>query len=80
MNSAPDAVDQNGLTDAAGAFFTFGPGFTNGIYVLTALGLALFVLAMIAWVHTENRRLTHTAERLRAKNGGGPTTTTEIGG
>lgn len=66
MNTAPDAVDQNGLTDAVSAYFTFGPGFTNGIYVLTALGIALFVASMIAWVHTENRRLTHKAAALRA--------------
>ncbi len=70
MNTAPDAVDQNGLTDAVGAFFTYGPGFTNGIYVLSALGIALMVLSLIAWVHTENRRLQETVERLRLKNNG----------
>lgn len=70
MNSAPEAVDQNGLTEAVGAYFTFGPGNTTGIYILTALGIALFALALVAWVHTENRRLEESAERLRASNGG----------
>ncbi len=69
MNTAPDAVDQNGLTDAVGAFFTYGPGFTNGIYVLSALGIALMVLSLIAWVHTEDQRMRETVERLRIKNG-----------
>ncbi len=73
MNTAPDAVDQNGLTDAVGAFFTYGPGFTNGIYVLSALGIALMILSLIAWVHTENRRLQATVERLRLKHNGATT-------
>lgn len=75
MNTAPDSVDQNGLTDAVAAFFTFGPGFTTGMYVLTVLGIALMALSLIAWVHTENRRLNEAADRLRAANGGdaGPT-------
>jgi len=70
VNTAPDSVDQNGLTDAVAAFFTFGPGFTTGMYVLTVLGVALMALSLIAWVHTENRRLNEAADRLRAANGG----------
>jgi len=75
VNTAPDSVDQNGLTDAVAAFFTFGPGFTTGMYVLTVLGIALMALSWIAWVHTENRRLNEAADRLHAANGGdaGPT-------
>jgi hypothetical protein len=78
VNSAPDAVDQNGLTDAVGAYFTFGPGGTTGIYILTALGIALFALALVAWVHTENRRLEESAERLRTADGG-DTSPSEVG-
>ncbi len=70
MNTAPDAVDQNGLAEGVAAFFTYGPGFTDGIYVLSALGIALMILSLIAWVHTENRRLQEAVERLRLKNGG----------
>lgn len=70
MNTAPDSVDQNGLTDAVAAFFTFGPGFTTGMYVLTVLGIALMALSLVAWVHTENRRLNEAADRLRAEHGG----------
>ncbi len=71
MNTAPDTVDANGLTDAVAAYFTFGPGFTMGIYVLTVLGILLLALSLVAWVHTEDRRLRETVERLRIKNGGG---------
>lgn len=78
MNTAPDTVDQNGLTDAVTAFFTFGPGFTTGMYVLTILGIALMVLSMVAWVHLENRRLNEAADRLRVKNGGATSPSTEV--
>lgn len=69
MNTAPESVDQNGLTDAVGAFFTFGPGFTTGIYVLTALGILLLAGALVAWVHMENRHLQATVKRLRLRDG-----------
>lgn len=57
MNTAPDSVDENGLTDAVAAFFTFGPGYTAGIYILTILGVLLMIGAIAAWMVTENRRL-----------------------
>ena len=57
MNTAPDSVDENGLTDSVAAFFTFGPGYTAGVYVLTILGVLLMVGAIAAWMITENRRL-----------------------
>ena len=37
MNTAPDTVDA-GWSDKVAAFFTFGPGYTTGIYILVALG------------------------------------------
>ena len=70
MNTAPDSVDQNGLTDAVGAFFTFGPGGTMGIYVLTVLGILLLAGALVAWVHTENRRLLEFASQHPQSSGG----------
>jgi hypothetical protein len=57
MNTAPDSVDQNGLTDSVAAFFTFGPGYTAGVYILTILGVLLMVGSIAAWMVTENRRL-----------------------
>ena len=56
MNTAPDSVDA-GWSDKVGAFFTFGPGYTTGTYILMALGFMLFVAALIAWVYTEDQKL-----------------------
>ena len=66
MNTAPDSVDA-GWSDKVAAFFTFGPGYTNAIYVLTALGFIFFALAMIGWVYTEDQKLNRQAETLRRK-------------
>lgn len=65
MNTAPESLD-GGWSEEVAAYFTFGPGGTTCIYVLTALGFALFVVAMVAWVVTENRKLQAHAARLRA--------------
>jgi hypothetical protein len=55
-------------------FMTFGPGSTYGddgtgattaYMLLTWLGIAVTVLAMVVWVVYENRRLTSHAKRLR---------------
>ena len=66
MNTAPDSVDA-GWGDKVAAFFTFGPGYTTGIYILTALGFIFFVLALLAWFSTEDKKLREQAEALRAK-------------
>ena len=56
-------------------FWTFGPaggaegGSLTGTYVLTALGMLLMVVSLIAWCYLENRKLTQQAEQLR--RGGG---------
>ena len=56
------------LGDIAG-FWTFGPGNSNGTYVLTVLGIILMVASLIGWVWLENRKLTAQAELLRAAGG-----------
>lgn len=66
MNTAPDSVDA-GWGDKVAAFFTFGPGYTTGLYILTALGFILFVAAIIGWMYTEDRKLAVQAETLRKK-------------
>ena len=54
---------------------TFGPGSTYGdggsgattaYYVLTWVGIVVMILAIIAWIVYENRRLNQHADRLRA--------------
>ncbi len=64
MNTAPDSVDANGLAEGVAAFFTFGPGYTAGVYLLTILGVILMICAIAAWMATENRRLTVAAKGL----------------
>jgi hypothetical protein len=66
MNTAPDSVDA-GWSDKVSAFFTFGPGYTTGTYILVVLGFLLFVAALIAWVYTEDQKLRHQAEKLRSQ-------------
>jgi hypothetical protein len=66
MNTAPDAVDA-GWGDKIGAFFTFGPGSTTAVYILTALGFLLFIGALVLWFAVEDRKLTAQAEMLRRK-------------
>jgi hypothetical protein len=69
------AEDGESLNETLTTFWTFGPaggsdgGSLTGTYVLTALGILLMVVALIAWVRLEDRKLTHQAEQLR-KSGG----------
>ena len=56
-------------TEDITAFWTFGPGNSTGTYVLTVLGLIVFVAAMIGWVWLENKKLTAQATILRAAGG-----------
>jgi hypothetical protein len=64
VNSAPDSVDA-GWSDKVAGFFTFGPGYTAGTYILVILGILLFIVALIAWVYTEDQKLSLQAEKLR---------------
>ena len=50
-------------------FWTFGPGNSTGTYVLTVLGIILMVVALVAFVLIEQRKLQAQAELLRAAGG-----------
>ena len=72
-----DFIVQAAYEDCAG-IMTFGPGSTYGdegaaadtaYYILTVLGIAVTVLALIAWVVYENRRL--LAYALAVRRGAG---------
>jgi hypothetical protein len=72
-DDSADFIIQAAYENCAG-IMTFGPGTTYGegaagaatsYYVLTWLGIAVMVLAMVAWVIYEDRRLKGHAERLR---------------
>jgi hypothetical protein len=51
--------------DIAG-FWTFGPGSSTGTYILTALGIAVMLVAFVWFFVLENRKLDHQAATLQA--------------
>ena len=72
-DDSADFVLQAAYQKCAG-IMTFGPGSTYGsdgsaattsYYVLTWIGIAVTVIAIVAWVLYENRRLIRHAMRLR---------------
>jgi hypothetical protein len=78
VDDSADFILQADFEDCAG-FMTFGPGTAYGesgadtaYYVLTYLGIAFTVAALIAWVLYENRHLLHYVAS-RARGGGGGT-------
>jgi hypothetical protein len=49
-------------------FWTYGPGADHdltGTFVLTGLGMALMILALVYWFWLEHKKLTAQAEHLR---------------
>lgn len=74
-DDSADFILQARYEDCAG-FMTFGPGSTYGdegtaaetaYYILTWLGITVMVVALIAWVLYENRRLISQAVRIRGR-------------
>jgi hypothetical protein len=74
-DDSADFILQANYEECAG-FMTFGPGSTYGdegtaaetaYYVLTWLGIVVTVLALVAWVIYENRRLIEYSIRGRGR-------------
>ncbi len=74
-DDSADFIIQAAYENCAG-FMTFGPGSTYGdegaaaetaYYILTWLGIVAMVVALIAWVVYENRRLVSQAIRIRGR-------------
>ena len=74
-DDSADFILQARYEDCAG-FMTFGPGSTYGdegaaaetaYYILTWLGIVAMVLALVAWVVYENRRLIAQSIRIRGR-------------
>ncbi len=79
-DDSADFILQANYEDCAG-FMTFGPGSTYGdegtaaetaYYILTVLGIAAMVIALVAWVIYENRALAANVAKLRAGRASGP--------
>ncbi len=76
VKDSADFILQGNYQDCAG-FMTFGPGSTYGpeghaadtaYYILTWVGIAVTVIALLAWVIFENRRLiAYHASRLGSR-------------
>jgi hypothetical protein len=47
-------------------FWTWGPGNSTGTYILTALGVAVMIIALIGFVVLENRKLARQQATLKA--------------
>jgi hypothetical protein len=51
--------------DIAG-FWPWGPGNSTGTYILTALGIAVMLVAFVGFFILENRKLAHQEAALKA--------------
>ena len=51
--------------EAGEGFFTFGPGGNTATVILTILGFAATVIALVMFVTTESRNLEESAQRIR---------------
>jgi hypothetical protein len=60
-----DSFPYESWDEVTTTFWTFGPENSTGTYVLTVLGIALMVLALVYWVWLENKKLNAQAELLR---------------
>jgi hypothetical protein len=74
-DDSADFILQANYEDCSG-FMTFGPGSTYGdegaaadtlYYILTVLGIAATLAALVAWVVYENRQLVGHVARFRAR-------------
>jgi hypothetical protein len=74
-----DSFPFDELTEEVSAFWTFGPENSTGTYILTALGVALMLAALIYWVWLENRKLAAQAALLRGAGGLPPASPTAPG-
>ena len=60
-----DSFPYDRWSDAVTDFWTWGGHNSTGTYVLTALGIALAVSALVGWVWQEKRALDRAAKALR---------------
>jgi hypothetical protein len=65
MDTAPDNLN-DGWSDQIGAYWTWGPGYSTGTWILTILGIILMCVAFVAWFYVENQKMKAQVARLRA--------------
>jgi hypothetical protein len=61
-----DAFPYDEWSEDIAGFWTFGPESSTGTYILTVLGVAVMLIALIGFVILENRKLARQQATLRA--------------
>ena len=61
-----DAFPYDEWSEDIAGFWTFGPESSTGTYILTVLGVAAMLVALIGFVVLENRKLARQQAILRA--------------
>jgi hypothetical protein len=61
-----DAFPFDEWSEDISAFWTFGPGDSTGTWILTVLGVAVMLVALVGFVILENRKLAHQEATLKA--------------
>ncbi len=61
-----DAFPYDEWSEDIAGFWTFGPESSTGTYILTVLGVAVMLIALIGFVVLENRKLARQQAILRA--------------
>jgi hypothetical protein len=61
-----DAFPYEEWSEDIAGFWTFGPEGSTGTYILTVLGIAVMLVALIGFVILENRKLAHQEAMLKA--------------
>jgi hypothetical protein len=61
-----DAFPYDEWSEDIAGFWTFGPESSTGTYILTVLGVAVMIIAFVAFVVLENRKLGRQQAALKA--------------
>jgi len=61
-----DAFPYDEWSEDIAGFWTFGPESSTGTYILTVLGVAVMLIALVGFVILENRKLARQQATLQA--------------
>jgi hypothetical protein len=61
-----DAFPYDEWSEDIAGFWTFGPESSTGTYIMTVLGVAVMLIALVGFVVLENRKLARQQAVLRA--------------
>ncbi len=61
-----DTFPYDEWSEEIAGFWTFGPGNSTGTYIMTAIGIAVMLIAFVGLVRLESRKLAHQEAMLRA--------------